>query len=171
MDAKEWMALKALRLQDWQPLYAEMLQEQDKMLTQMAPSGRYDFLVSYLNLLRSAKRSCIMVSVGDVCFVDYGPAYRLEIGQFHFGLVIAIFHGKIAVVPISGNQEAYEKTKLRSHTLRLEELGGLNKPSFLYLNDLKWISPRRILDIKGHVSLHQVDVVKKAALAIFEVQS
>ena len=99
-------------------------------------------------------------------------AYLSEVGYQHFGLVLAMKHGKIFVVPMSGNSSAYHKAYdpiLRAgkrHLMRLPEIEGLNKSSVLFLNDAKWINSARVIDVKAHIdpNSYLFDKIKKCVL-------
>ena len=81
-------------------------------------------------------------------------------------------HGKIFVVPMSGNSSAYHKAYdpvLRigkRHLMRLPEIEGLNKSSVLFLNDAKWINSARVIDVKAHIdpNSHLFDKIKKCVM-------
>jgi|GEM_PF-130043 len=121
-------------------------------------------LVSELNwAIRSQYNGChqmgIDVAAGDVCYMDFGQAYRYEIGFQHFGLIMSICFGKALVVPMTSNPVQYaqaydpeENPEGRRHLMRLGQIGQMNKPSVLFLNDMKFVNTSRIIDVKGHLS-------------------
>lgn len=94
----------------------------------------------------------VNIRVGDICYIDYGEAYIYETGFQHFGLILNIFHNKAFVVPMSGNYNEYIKANSKKHLMRLGKLKGMNKESFLFLNDAKWINTARIIDVKSHLN-------------------
>lgn len=110
---------------------------------------------------RSQSNNCaelgVDIRVGDICYIDFGCAYVNEIGYQHFGLIIAIYHNKAFVVPMSGNQQAYENAYAKDnpsgkgHLMRFDKLKGMNKNSVLFMNDAKWINTARIIDVKAHL--------------------
>ena len=91
------------------------------------------------------------LTIGDICYIDYGMAYLWETGYQHFGLILSIRNGKAFVVPVSGSTRALAGADKRSHVMHLGMIEGMNKPSILYINDAKWINTARILDIKAHL--------------------
>ena len=107
----------------------------------------------------SSLEAKVYVKVGDICFTDFGLAYLSEVGYQHFGLVLAMKHGKIFVVPMSGNSSAYHKAY--DPVLRAG-----NKSSVLFLNDAKWINSARVIDVKAHIdpNSYLFDKIKKCVL-------
>lgn len=124
-----------------------------------------DTLLSDLNYQnRSQLRSCrgfgIIVRPGDICFIDFGKAYRQEAGYQHFGLVLNVFDAKALVIPMTSNFEAFRRAYdplfnpdgVR-HLMRLGKIDGLYRYSILFLNDGKFINTARIIDVKGHLDV------------------
>lgn len=99
----------------------------------------------------------IKVRVGDIAYIDFGEAYRNEIGFQHFGIILKLYRNKAFVVPMSGNYQAYlsaygkDNPRGKKHLMRLGKLEGMNKDSVLFINDVKWINTARIIDIKAHM--------------------
>jgi hypothetical protein len=119
-------------------------------------------LLSTENFLRKAinKPELIPLSIGDVAYIDFGHAYLHEAGYQHFGLVLSIANGKLFVVPMTSNPVAYaqafdalQNPQGKQHLMRVGILPGLLRPSVLFLNDSKFISSTRIIEIKGHLSV------------------
>ena len=119
-------------------------------------------LLSTENFLRKAihKPELIPISVGDVAYIDFGHAYLHEAGYQHFGLVLSMVNGKLFVVPMTSNPQAYAQAydkrvnpEGKRHLMRVGILTGLIRPSVLFLNDSKFISASRIIEIKGHLSV------------------
>lgn len=117
-------------------------------------------LLSTENFLRKAvlKPELLPISIGDVAYIDFGHAYLHEAGYQHFGLVLSMVNGKVFVVPMTSNPNAYAQAydaqlnpSGKKHLMRVGLLSGLNRPSVLFLNDSKFISPSRIIEIKGHL--------------------
>lgn len=100
---------------------------------------------------RESRQNSIDVCVGDVCYIDYGPMYRYEAGYQHFGLVIQLSHYKVFVIPLTSNINAICEGK--DHVFHLGLIEGLTKNSMCFLNDAKFISTSRIIDIYGHLSI------------------
>lgn len=102
----------------------------------------------------------VRINIGDICYIDFGKAYQHEIGYQHFGLVISICRGKILVVPMTSNAKAISKARSeenpngKSHLFSFPKAGKMNKDSVLFLNDIKFINPARVIDVKGHISVH-----------------
>ena len=124
------------------------------MLKALNPNEVYDYMISKLNFCqRKQAYTCkeilsqIQIRKGDICFIDFGQAYLMEIGYQHFGLILAFKHHKAFVVPMTGKPIR----KMKSHLFALGEISGLYKESCLFLNDAKWINTARIIDVKGHI--------------------
>jgi hypothetical protein len=118
---------------------------------------------NYIKRSQWLKNPDLNVEVGDLCFIDYGNAYRLEAGYQHFGLVMAKSYGKLFVVPMSSNEQnvssAYDQ-KLnpygKKHLFRFDKSCGLKKDSVLFLNDAKFISASRVIERLGHLEVESV---------------
>lgn len=118
------------------------------------------------------------LSVGDICYIDFGQAYLNEAGYQHFGLIISMMNGKAFVVPMTSNpytyDQAYDKQTNPSgkvHLMRIGQLKGLNKPSVLFINDAKFINTTRIIEVKGHLDIteHLFDRIRRRVYhCIFE---
>lgn len=123
-----------------------------------------DNLVSEVNwILRSKANSCkefgVNVKSGDICFIDFGQAYINEIGYQHFGLIMAICKNKALVIPMTSNNNQYsgalddDNPSGKENLMRIGLVSGLNKPSVLFINDLKFINTSRIIDVKAHINI------------------
>ena len=123
-----------------------------------------DNLVSEVNwILRSKANSCkefgVNVKIGDICFIDFGQAYINEIGYQHFGLIMAICKNKALVIPMTSNNNQYsgalddDNPSGKENLMRIGLVSGLNKPSVLFINDLKFINTSRIIDVKAHINI------------------
>ena len=122
-----------------------------------------DSLLSEHNYLtRRSMKSCrglgYTITVGDICYIDYGRAYIHEIGYQHFGLVVNMCYAKALVIPMTSNKTvkscAYQKDDNPDGMLNLMSIGrieGLTSESVLFLNDAKFINTARIIDVKGHI--------------------
>lgn len=97
----------------------------------------------------------VQVSRGDICWLDYGQTFNHEMGYQHFGLVAALCCGKALVVPMTSNPAAYEKAgnpdRPSVHLMRIGQQPGMNRPSTLFLNDIRFINTARILEIRAHI--------------------
>ena len=142
-------------------LLEETLEDMRSHLTHQPVKDAARLLISTQNYMRRyglKGHECVKVNIGDVCFIDYGQAYLNEAGYQHFGLILSIMNGKVFVVPMTSNPETYrnaydfrENPKGKSHLMRFGQICGLNRPSVLFLNDCKFLSPSRIIEIKGHL--------------------
>lgn len=61
----------------------------------------------------------IIVNVGDICFFDYGHAYKNESGFQHLGLVIGVFNYKVCVVPMTSSVKSMAQARNVSKKARL----------------------------------------------------
>ena len=101
----------------------------------------------------------VTVKEGDICYMDFGQAYLNEMGFQHFGLVMSLCRRKALVVPMTSNPVQYkhaydpvENPRGRKHLMRIGQIEGLNKPSVLFLNDMKFVTTARVIDVKAHIS-------------------
>lgn len=87
------------------------------------------------------------VKQGDICYFDFGKAYKYEAGYQHFGLVTAVQKNKLFVIPMTSNKKIYEKGMHgRDNLYPIPKQGDMTNDSVLFLNDAKWISSNRIID-------------------------
>lgn len=155
------MATREVLDESLQVLYEQMRKNEHKMLNDMAEREVYSYLISKLNYFeRKNEYSCKSLKVnicrGDICFIDYGAAYKTEIGYQHFGLILSFSHNKAFVVPISGSTRAYENAPNKPYMMRIGQVSGLTKRSVVYLNDAKWINTSRIIDVKAHLDTQSI---------------
>lgn len=148
--------------QDWEHVWNDYMLDRKDDYGNIPIKEAVPKLISDYNYReRSQSSNCLElgvdVKVGDICYIDFGCAYVNEIGYQHFGLIIAIFHNKAFVVPMSGNQGAYANAYAKDnpggkrHLMRLGKQKGMNKNSVLFINDAKWINTARIIDVKAHL--------------------
>ena len=110
--------------------------------------------------LLNNKETGVDIRKGDICYIDFGKAFIGEIGYQHFGIIIAIYHNKAFVVPMSGNKKAFKEAYSsenpfgKKHLMQFEKIGKMNKNSVLFINDAKWISTARIIDVKAHLNIN-----------------
>ena len=121
-------------------------------------------LLSEFNFLerktfKSSEAVGFKVKLGDICYIDFGPAYVTEAGYQHFGIVIGYSNSKALVVPMSSNQSMYYQSYCEQtypngkiHLYRLPTINGLKKQSVLFLNDIKYINTARIISINGSIN-------------------
>lgn len=98
---------------------------------------------------------------GDICYTDFGQAYLNETGYQHFGIVMAVCRRKALVIPMTSNPVQYAKAydarenpAGRKHLMRLGKIEPMNRPSVLFLNDMKFINTARVIDVKAHLDVH-----------------
>ncbi len=98
------------------------------------------------------------IKSGDICLFDFGHAYIQESGYSHLGIVISLEIQKVLVAPLSSNPHAVAsarnmKKNGKQHLYTVGKLPGLDKASVVFLNDCKYVSPSRIIDIKTHLDV------------------
>ena len=56
----------------------------------------------------------------------------------------------------------------KSHLLRFKKVGNMKNDTVLFLNDVKFINPARVIDVKGHISKnsHLFAYIKMAVMNI-----
>lgn len=143
--------------------YLDILKEK---LVGMEYEELKQFLVSESNYYSKGEdKSCIrnigVIREGDICYIDFGKNYTSEIGFQHFGLVVKVFESKAFVIPMTSNEEAYEKAydpidnpTGTLHLMRLDYIKGLNKMSVLFLNDGRYINTARIIKRTAKISTY-----------------
>ena len=157
MEPKVWMQNKRLVLKNkkLELLKEQAFHEEQTLLNEMSPEEQFDYMISKMNYCRRKHAlSClefnVLIDVGDICYIDYGNSYINETGYLHFGLILALNHGKAFVVPITGsNNRLMEKDV--EHVYKLGKVKGMKKICMCYLNDAKWINTSRIIDVKSHL--------------------
>ena len=178
MEPNEWQKKKNNKTTEYtQKITSQARIAEEELLSGLNESEVYDYMLSKLNFCQrkqmySSLEAKVYVKVGDICFADFGLAYLSEVGYQRFGLVLAMKNGKIFVVPMSGNKNAYNRAydpvshMGKRHLMRLPEIDGLNKSSVLFLNDAKWINSARVIDVKAHISPDSVlfEKIKKRVL-------
>lgn len=106
--------------------------------------------------LWSSEEMNFSVRPGDVCYIDFGHAYKNESGYQHFGLVIQVCNHKILVIPMTSKTSAKKQSRNavqngKKHLYYIGLLEGLHKPSTLFLNDFKYLNSSRIISINGRL--------------------
>ena len=136
-------------------------------------------LISEANwMMRNQAKSCeqfrVKIRIGDICYIDFGPAYVNEAGFQHFGLVLSMMNSKAFVVPMTSNSatykqayDAYDYPLGKRHLMRLGLIHGMNKESALFLNDCKYINTARIIDVKAHLDPEE-DLFKSIKQRVLE---
>ena len=97
----------------------------------------------------------VHVERGDICWMDYGQTFLNEMGYQHFGLVLSLCNKKALIAPLTSNRQAYERAgmtnRMENHLFRIGQPEGLNRPSTLFLNDLRFVNTARILYVRAHI--------------------
>ena len=148
---------------DQKVLLEELLSAYGEHIRSVKEEESLRLMVSTQNYIKRSqwlKNPDLNVEVGDLCFIDFGTAYRLEAGYQHFGLVMAKSYGKLFVLPMSSNEQhvlsAYDLKRNpdgKKHLFRFDKSCGLNKDSVLFLNDAKFISASRVIERLGHLEV------------------
>lgn len=160
--AQESIFEKVVRAQHWNKIWIDYMVEKNEDYSTLSIKEALPRFISEQNLRERRNETSslchgVYIEVGDICYIDFGEAYINEIGYQHFAIIIAMFHNKAFVVPMSGNEASYEKAfdkgnpYGRKHLMRLGEIKGLNKKSVLFLNDAKFINTARVIDVKAHI--------------------
>lgn len=107
--------------------------------------------------LWSSEEMNLTVYPGDVCYLDFGQAYKNESGFQHFGLVMKVTNLKILVVPMTSKYSARKFARNLSkegkpHLYYIGHIEGLTKCSTLFLNDFKYLNSSRIISVNGRLS-------------------
>lgn len=147
---------------DFDDVLKKLMMNYKKLIQERSLEEALCLMVSTQNYIQRSqwkKNPFLNVRAGDICFIDYGSAYQLEAGYQHFGLVVSESNGKLFVVPMSSNPKSFQvaydeidRPNGKPHLFRLKKSCGLNRDSTLFLNDAKFISPARIIDVVGHLS-------------------
>ena len=152
MEPQDWIKRKNRRT-SVQALVCEAEKQEKKMLQTMESREVFDYMISKLNFCKrrlafsyKEVQGHYTLRKGDICYIDFGQAYVMEIGYLHFGLILAFCHQKAFVVPMTGKCR-----EDKEYIFPLGQISGLYKESYLFLNDAKWINTARIIDIKGHL--------------------
>ena len=119
------------------------------------PNMRSEAMWVLRSRCRSGRDVGVEVRRGDICWLDYGQTFNQEMGYQHFGLVLALCNHKALIVPMTSNASAYERAgdtvHPSVHLMRIGQQPGMNKPSTLFLNDIRFINTARILEIRAHI--------------------
>lgn len=149
--------------------YDEMIEEFVRLnLNELKKCNRKEFTSLYVSEVNYQQRKNMLntnetgvrIKVGDICYIDFGKAYQHEVGFQHFGLVLQICRDKILVVPMTSNLKNIDEARSednpygKEHLFKFPKVGVMNKDSVLFLNDIKFINPARVIDVKGHISIH-----------------
>lgn len=145
-------------------IWQNYLRTRREVYERLIPNHAVNNIVSECNWISRSQSSSsrqlnISVKPGDICYLDFGQAYRYETGYQHFGLIVSMHTGKALIVPMTSNPEQYasaydEKTNPhgKKHLMRLGRIGMMNRNSVMFLNDMKYLNTARIIDVKGHLN-------------------
>ena len=74
-------------------------------------------------------------------------------------MVLGIYNKKAMVIPMTSNEKTYaraydplENPNGKKHLMRIGLIRGLNRPSVLFLNDMKFVNTARVIEVKAHIS-------------------
>lgn len=138
-------------------MYNSFLQSYCHFLSQLSNKRLLMECLSSLNRIEHEKTAgqynYNQLKVGDVCYIDFGHAYLYEAGYQHFGIITKIAHYKLFVVPLTSNNHAQKESDytMSPHLFYFGWIAGLTKQSVGFLNDAKFISCARVIDVKGHL--------------------
>ena len=139
-------------------------------LTDERKSAYYSSMMNYFKY--SADTTCYdrvgTVAKGDVIYVEFGASFNRESGNGHLAVVLKIYAGKLLVVPLTSNLAIIDKDYC---FLLMKGVGGLNKTSVAFLNDAKFISPSRVLNIVGNLGEEKADEIKRKVVEIINDES
>lgn len=101
------------------------------------------------------------LSIGDVCYIDFGHAYTYEAGFQHFGVIMNIIGNKVFVIPMTSNENTFKKADPNNdypipQLFQLKNVEGLYKASVCFLHDAKFINKARVISIKAHIDPQSV---------------
>lgn len=113
------------------------------------------------------------IEFGQVCSIDYGKTYKSEMGYIHPGLCVGIKNGKYLIVPITTGKtwrttcyhpiENPDMTKEYRQALQSE---GFDKDEVLLINDTKFISGGRILELHEIINSNTLKEIQYQLLQI-----
>ena len=139
----------------------EVLKDYRRFVLAQSKHSQIKEIRSMLNRIRrfdlwSSSQMFLAPEPGDICYLDYGHAYKNEAGYQHFGLILTSWNQKLLVLPMTSNPTAAKEAgniheNGRSHLYYIGNQEGLNKASTLFLNDAKFINSSRVISINGHI--------------------
>lgn len=120
-----------------------------------------------------AKGKADKVKVGQVCVVDYGKTYKGEIGYIHPGLCIGKKENKYLVIPMTTGKNwrstCYHPANNPNQTKQYRQScvsEGFSKDGVLLIDDMKFISGGRILDLLEVINETALKEIQKQAFSI-----
>lgn len=113
------------------------------------------------------------IEFGQVCSIDYGKAYKGEMGYIHPGLCVGIKKGKYLMVPITTGKtwrtSCYHPLKNPDMTKEYRQAlhsEGFEKDEVLLVNDTKFISGGRILELHEIINFNILKEIQYQLLQI-----
>ena len=125
----------------------------------LSPDHVNNNIISETNwVMRSQLDRGIRVEPGDICFFDFGQAYLNEVGYQHMGLVMSICARKALVIPMTSNEATFanafdpeDNPDGARFLMRLGQPKGMNRPSVLFLNDIRYVNTARVIRKVSHI--------------------
>lgn len=118
-------------------------------------------------LLRHTKTTTHVCSlVGKILKIDFGKAYQYENGFIHYSLCIGERNNKYLVIPSTTSTEIIKAAfhpkyrpegEERIYLLKKED--NVDKDTALFMNDLKYISSGRILEVRNKINTETLGAV------------
>lgn len=144
--------------------FADYMKAMSTLYKEIRPQEYIASMISEANWIVRSRCSCgeelgIVLKPGDICYFDFGQAYYNECGYQHFGLVLNVVCHKALVIPMTSNKatiaKAYDPIKNpqgRKNLFAIGMLEGMNKPSVLFVNDIKSINTSRTIRVIAHMN-------------------
>lgn len=163
-DVQEYMGEVKREGKPLPPQWLHYMGIRRALFEQMDKELSYSILVSEVNWvmrrhMHTAKEAGILPRIGDICYMDFGPAYLNECGFQHFGFLFRIVQQKALVVPMTSNVQqvarAYDpihNPQGQKHLCAIGQPSGMHRPSVLFLNDMRYVNTARILEVKAHIA-------------------
>lgn len=108
------------------------------------------------------------VAIGQVCTIDYGKTYKGEIGYIHPGLCIGKRNEKYLVIPMTTGK-TWRKTcyhpvhnpNMTKENRQCCTTEGFERDGVLLINDTKFISGGRILELHEIIGIDILEQIKE----------
>lgn len=108
------------------------------------------------------------VAIGQVCTIDYGKTYKGEIGYIHPGLCIGKRNEKYLVIPMTTGKTWRETCYHPVHNPNMTKENrqcciteGFERDGVLLINDTKFISGGRILELHEIIGTDILEQIKE----------
>lgn len=113
------------------------------------------------------------IEFGHVCTIDYGKTYKGEIGYIHPGLCVGKRDNKYLVVPMttgsSWRHECYHpknNTNVTKENRQTYTTEGFSKDGVLLIQDTKFISGGRILDVNEMIHIDVLEQIQEQIMYV-----